>query len=259
MTPSRTTMTATPDDDPLREQLHRLGLLRMRDVYLQILARAAKEGLSMKEALAILVEEETRARFERLVARRIKEARIAVPKTLDSFDWKHPRRIKRDQILGLFDLSFVAKKHNVCFVGRSGVGKTHLATALALEACRQGHRVLFTTAVNIVNQLQAAQSDGTFLRRLRAYLTPAVLAIDELGYLPIDRHGADLLFQVISGRYECGSVILTTNRPFKEWASIFNDATVADAVINRLVHHSEVVVIEGRSYRLPPGEEPPAA
>lgn len=122
-----------------------------------------------------------------------------------------------------------------------------------------GHRVLFSTAVNIVNQLQAAQSDGTLLRRLRSFLTPDVLVCDEFGHLPIDRHGADLLFQVISGRYERGSVILTTNRPFKDWASLFNDATVADAVINRLVHHSEVVVIEGRSYRLPPGDEAPPA
>lgn len=257
MTPR--TATTAPDEDPLRDQLQKLGLFRIRDVYPEILAKAAKEGLSMKEVLRRLLDEESRSRFERMVARRIKEARIPVVKTLDAFDWKHPKRVRRDQILALFDLGFVAKKENVCFVGRSGLGKTHLATALALEACRKGHRVLFTTAVNIVNQLQAAQSDGTLLRRLRAYLTPDVLIVDELGYLPIDRHGADLLFQVISGRYERGSVILTTNRPFKEWASIFYDATVADAVINRLVHHSEVVVIEGRSYRLPPGDDAPPA
>jgi DNA replication protein DnaC len=230
----------------------------MAEVYPEVLARATKEGLSARETLRRLVEEESRTRFERMVDRRVKEARIPVHKTLDSFDWKHPKRIHRDQVLSLFDLGFLARKHNVCFVGRSGVGKTHLATALALEACRKGHRVLFTTAVNIVNQLQAAQSDGTFLRRLRSFLTPDCLYIDELGFLPIDRHGADLLFQVISGRYERGSVLLTTNRPFKEWASLFHDATVADAVINRLVHHSEVVVIEGRSFRLPHGTEPPA-
>jgi DNA replication protein DnaC len=230
----------------------------MAEVYPEILARAAREGLSMTETLRRLAEEEARARFERTVARRIKEARIPVHKTLDDFDWKHPKRLKRDQVLGLFDLAFIATRRNVCFVGRSGLGKTHLATALALEACRKGHRVLFSTAVNVVNQLQAAQSDGTFLRRLRTYLTPDCLVLDELGYLPIDRHGADLLFQVISGRYERGSVVLTTNRPFRDWASLFNDATVADAVINRLVHHSEVVVIEGRSFRLPPGAEPDA-
>jgi len=200
------------------------------------------------------VAEEARARFSRLVERRIKAARIPVKKTLDSFDFNHPKKINREQILRLFELDFVEKKTNVCMISRSGLGKTHLASALALAACQQGHRVRFSTAIDVVNQLQAAQSDDTFLRRLKSYLTPAVLVLDELGYLPIDRHGADLLFQVISGRYERGSVILTTNRAFKEWASVFNDATVADAVINRIVHNSEVVTIEGKSFRLPPGQ-----
>jgi DNA replication protein DnaC len=216
-----------------------------------MLARAAKEEASFPETLCRLLEEEVRGRFERLVARRIKDAKIPVPKTLDSFDFKHPRRIKRDHVLALFDLDFIPKKRNVCFLGSTGIGKTHLATALALAACQKGYRVLFSTAVNIVNHLQAARSDGSFLRRLKSYLTPDLLLIDELGYLPIDRHGADLLFQVISGRYERGSVILTTNRAFKDWASVFNDATVAAAVIDRLAHHSEVMIIEGKSYRFP--------
>lgn len=199
-----------------------------------------------------LVAEEAAARFSRLVERRIKAARIPVHKTLDSFDFNHPKKIDREQILRLFELDFVEKRTNVCLISRSGLGKTHLASALALAACQQGHRVLFSTAIDVVNQLQAAQSDNTFLRRLKTYLAPNVLVLDELGYLPIDRHGADLLFQVISGRYERGSVILTTNRAFKEWATVFNDATVADAVINRIVHNSEVVSIEGKSFRLPP-------
>lgn len=175
-------------------------------------------------------------------------------KSLDSFDFKFPKKIKRELVVSLFDLDFVAKKTNVIFLGRTGLGKTHLATALALACCQKGYRVLFSTAVNVVNHLQAAQSDGTFLRRLRQYLVPDLLVLDELGYLPIDRHGADLLFQVISGRYERGSVVLTTNRAFKEWASVFNDATVAAAVIDRLAHHSEVIVIEGKSHRLPEGD-----
>ena len=186
----------------------------------------------------------------------MKDARFPVLKTLDAFDFAHPKRINRAQILSLFDLEFIAKKTNVVFLGRTGLGKSHLASALAHAACQKGHRVLFTTAVNIVNQLQAAQADGTFMKRLRTYTAPDCLVIDELGFLPIDRLGADLLFQVISGRYERGSVILTSNRAFKEWASVFNDATVAAAVIDRLAHRSEVIVIEGRSYRLPEGQEP---
>ena len=224
----------------------------MLEIYEEVLQKASSQKLSMIHVLDRLVEEEARARFERLVRRRTKLARIPVHKTLDAFDFNHPKKIDREQVLRLFDLDFVERKSNVCFIARSGLGKTHLASALSLAARQRGYRVLFTTAVNVVNMLQAAQSDGTFLKRLKTYLSPDVLCLDELGYLPIDRHGADLLFQVISGRYERGSVILTTNRPFKEWASVFNDATVADAVINRIAHHSEIVVIQGASYRLPP-------
>jgi DNA replication protein DnaC len=244
-------MSKTPSiPDRLQAGLKKLGLFRILEIHDSALQTAQREHVSHAELLVRLVDEECRVRFDRLVERRVKEARIPVPKTLDGFDWKHPKKIHREQILSLFDLDFVKKQHNVIFLGRTGIGKTHLATALALAACHQGVRVLFSTAVNVVNQLQAAQADKSFLRRLKSYLAPDLLVLDELGYLPIDRQGADLLFQVISGRYERGSVILTTNRPFKEWASIFNDATVAAAVLDRLAHHSEVVVIEGRSYRI---------
>jgi len=243
-------------EERLKRNLLSLNLTRILEIYPKLLETAAKEKVSHLEALDRLVCAEADARFERLVERRLKDARIPVKKTLDAFNFAHPKRINRAQILSLFDLEFIAKRTNVVFLGRTGVGKSHLASALALTACQRGHRVLFTTAVNIVNHLQAAQADGTFMKRLRAYTSPDLLCIDELGYLPIDRLGADLLFQVISGRYERGSVILTSNRAFKEWASVFNDATVAAAVIDRLAHHSEVILIEGRSYRLPEGEEP---
>jgi DNA replication protein DnaC len=243
-------------EERLKRNLLSLNLTRILEIYPKVLETAAKEKVSHLEILDRLVAAEADARFERLVERRLKDARIPVRKTLDAFNFSHPKRINRAQILSLFDLEFIAKRTNVVFLGRTGVGKSHLASALALTACQKGHRVLFTTAVNIVNHLQAAQADGTFMKRLRAYTSPDLLCIDELGYLPIDRLGADLLFQVISGRYERGSVILTSNRAFKEWASVFNDATVAAAVIDRLAHHSEVILIEGRSYRLPEGEEP---
>lgn len=132
-----------------------------------------------------------------------------------------------------------------------GVGKTHLATALGYAACQEGHSVLFADAISVINDLAAAQKRGLLKRQLRKYLTPEVLLLDEIGYLPIDQHGADHLFQVISQRYERGSLIVTTNKPFKQWASIFNnDGTIASAVLDRLLHHAETVVIEGPSYRM---------
>jgi DNA replication protein DnaC len=145
----------------------------------------------------------------------------------------------------------VAQKANVVFLGNVGLGKTHLAVALGYAACQENHSVLFAGAISVINDLAAAQKRGLLKRQLKRYLAPDLLLLDEIGYLPIDQHGADLLFQVISQRYERGSIVLTTNKPFKQWSSIFNnDSTIASAVIDRLLHHAETVVIEGSSYRM---------
>lgn len=148
-------------------------------------------------------------------------------------------------------MGFLKDKGNVLFVGGVGLGKTHLATALGYEACQQDHSVLFTTAVDIVNALAAAQATDRLQAGLKRYTRPEILLIDELGYLPIDKLGADLLFQVFSHRYERGSTIITTNKPFKKWTDIFNgDVTITAAVLDRVLHHAEAVVIEGTSYRM---------
>ena len=151
----------------------------------------------------------------------------------------------------LFRLAFLADHANVIFLGGVGLGKTHLATALGHRACLEGYPVLFTTAVDMINTLSAAQAAQRLKTELRKYLSPPLLLLDEVGYLPIDKHGADLLFQVISARYEHGSIVLTTNKPFKQWATIFNnDSTLASAVLDRLLHHTKTIVIEGSSYRM---------
>ena len=140
---------------------------------------------------------------------------------------------------------------NVIFLGLVGLGKTHLASALGYAACQQGHNVLFATAIDVINSLHAAQLKGALKPELRRYTTPALLILDEVGYLPIDQRGADLLFQVISARYERGSILLTTNKTFKQWPSIFNgDATITAAVLDRLLHHGRTVIIEGSSFRM---------
>jgi len=138
-----------------------------------------------------------------------------------------------------------------------GLGKTHLATALGYAACQHGHSVLFANAIDVINTLSAAQTKGVLKTQLKRYLSPAILVLDEVGYLPIDQRGADLLFQVISQRYERGSIILTSNKAFKQWPAIFNgDSTITSAVLDRLLHHAEAVLIEGSSYRMKDRVEP---
>jgi DNA replication protein DnaC len=241
----------TPKDPArrLEENLAFLGLTRMAEVYPEVLARATRDNLSHLALLDAVIAEEAAARFERGVMRRIRRARFPIAKTLDAFQWTHPAKVDRNRVLALFDLEFVEKRRNALFIGGTGLGKTHLAIALGMTACQKGYSVLFTTAMEMVNRLQAAQSDKTLLKKLAQYARPQLLVVDELGYLPIDKQGADLIFQVVSQRYERGSIVLTTNRPPKEWAKVFNDATVASAVLDRLAHHSEIVVIEGKSFR----------
>ena len=212
---------------------------------------AAKKSLTHLDYLAQLLEGEAALRADRAVARRIQAARFPVIKTLDSFRWDWPKKINRLEIQDLFRLQFVQDKANVIFLGLVGLGKTHLATALGYAACQQGISVLFATAIDVVNTLSAAQLKGTLKAELRRYTTPALLVLDEVGYLPIDQHGADLLFQVISARYERGSIVLTTNKAFKQWPTIFNgDSTITSAVLDRLLHHGQVIVLEGSSYRM---------
>ena len=196
-------------------------------------------------------------RETRSIERRIKNARFPVLKSLDDFQWSWPKKINRPQIQNLFRLGFIASQTNIVLIGNVGVGKTHLAIALGHAACLHRHSVLFTTAVDIINTLAAAQSAGQLKREFQRYLKPTILIVDELGYLPIDKHGADLLFQIISQRYERAPIVITTNRAYKYWAQIFNnDSTLTSAILDRVLHHAETIVIEGRSFRMKDEIEP---
>lgn len=235
----------------LTEQLSALKLVAVQEHYLGLASEAAQKQWTHVDYLARLIELEATRRQELTVQRRIAAARFPAIKTLDQFDWSWPKKINRPQIQNLFRLAFLPDKTNVIFLGGVGLGKSHLATALGYAACQAGHSVLFTTAVDIINTLTAAQAACRLKAELKRYVAPAILCIDEVGYLPIDKTGADLLFQVISQRYERGSIVLTTNQAFKHWAKIFNnDATLTSAVLDRLLHHAETVVIEGKSYRM---------
>ncbi len=248
MSPSKTPKT-TPDE--LRGQLDYLKLPFMREHVEQLLAQAAADGWSHAELLARLVEGEAALRQDRARERRIRQARFPVLKTLDQFDFTWPVKINRLAIQHLFRLNFIQDKANAILVGGVGLGKSHLAIALGYAACEAGFRVRFTTAIDVINTLSVAHATGRLETELKKYIRPDLLVIDELGYLPIDKHGADLLFQIISHRYERGSIVLTTNKAFKHWPSIFNnDSTLTSAILDRILHHAETLVIEGKSYRM---------
>ena len=235
----------------LNEQLAYLKLLFMQGHFEDLARQAAEGSWSHVEYLSRLVAGEVAARQDRARLRRISNACFPVLKTLDQFDFTWPTKINRLQVQNLFRLKFMEEKANIILVGGVGLGKSHLAIALGHAACEAGFHVRFTTAVDAINALSAAHAAGRFVSELRKYLRPALLVIDELGYLPIDKRGADLLFQIISERYERGSIVLSTNKVFKQWPSIFNnDATLTSAILDRILHHAETVIIEGKSYRM---------
>jgi DNA replication protein DnaC len=213
------------------QQLLYLKLPWIRENHLDLAKQASQKNWSHLNFLARLIEGETNLRMDRATQRRIKAARFPV--------------------FNLRRFDFVEQKANVIFLGPCGLGKSHLGIALAYEACLNGASVLFASAADIVNTLSAAQHAHRLKTELRKYLKPQILLLDELGFMPIDKHGADLLFQVISQRYEQGSIILTTNKLFKAWPSIFNnDSIVTSAILDRILHHADTVVIHGKSYRM---------
>jgi DNA replication protein DnaC len=244
--------SAKPDrHHRMEENLAFLGLKRIGEIYPDHAKAAEKEGAPYEAFLDRLLAEEAAAKFERLVKNRIAQARFPTIKTLDSFDFTHPKKIDRAQIQRLFTLDFVEERANCIFIANHGLGKTHLALALGYEACLRGITTRFVTAMDAINELTAAMANGRFLTALKRFTRPCVVVLDELGYLPVSSEGVELLFQIITTRYETGSIILTTNRPFKQWGKLFgNDNTLAAAVVDRLVHHAEIVVIEGESYRM---------
>lgn len=243
-------MTTTREVD-ITDRLSYLKLPYIRDNHESCAKIAAQKQWTHLHYLSELVTGETDMRKDRTIQRRIREARFPVIRTLEDFNWSWPKKINRAQVQNLFHLKFIEDKSNAVFIGGVGLGKTHLATALGYQACLKGHTVLFISAIETINNLCAAQQAGRLKQELKKYHKPSLLILDELGYLPIDKIGADLLFQVISQRYEQGAIIITTNRVFKDWPQIFNnDSTLTSALLDRLLHHTEAVVVEGKSYRM---------
>ena len=205
--------------------------------------------------LAQLITWELAERKQRSLERRLSSARLGHFKPLSEFDWKWPTSVDQPAIHALMQLGFTDTASNIILLGSNGVGKSTIAKNLAYNAVMQGHTVLFTTAAVMLNDLAAQDGDNALRRRLKYYAKPSLLVIDEVGYLSYSNRHADLLFEIINRRYEQSSTVVTTNRPFGEWSEIFPNAACVVSLIDRLVHYSEVIAIEGESYRMKEAKE----
>ncbi|QGP92378.1 IS21 family transposase ISEc62 [Neomoorella glycerini] len=234
----------------LESQMQALKLKGMLAHYQEVTEKASQNNLSYIEYLSLLFEEELKRKNEGTVKTKINKARFPFIKTLEEFDFSFQPSIREKEIIALGSLDFVEKKENIVFLGPPGVGKTHLSVALGIKACMAKYRVAFITAQKLLEELLLSAKDGGLLDKLLGYSRLNLLIIDELGYMPVTKEQANLLFRLVSMRYEKGSIILTSNYNFNEWGEIFSDQVVAAAIIDRLVHHALIFYINGTSYRL---------
>ncbi len=236
--------------EQLETAMQTLGLAAVQARLPNLLEEAAKQQPGYTDFLLETLTTEVEARRTRYLRARLQLAHLPYIKTFDQFDFAFQPSIDERQIRELQTLRFVHEASNVIFLGPPGVGKTHLSVALAEAAIRAGFGAYFITAHDLVTDLARAMRENRLERRLRVYLAPKLLVIDEMGYLPLDEMGATIFFQLISARYERGSVIVTSNKSYGDWGSIFGDTIIATAILDRLLHHSTTVNIRGESYRL---------
>lgn len=234
----------------LQEAFQQFGWSRIPEILHTHAEEAAKHNISYLEFLDKLLQEEIITKRERFVRMKTRMARLPYHKTLDQFDFNFQPSIEERRIRDLATLRFVEHQENLIFLGPPGVGKTHLAVALALEAIKQRYTVYFTTAHDLVQMLQQAHNSNTITQKMRALTKPNLLIIDEIGYRRMDDTAAHFFFQIVAERYETGSIILTSNKSYGSWGEIFGDSVLATAILDRLLHHSSTINIKGESYRI---------
>jgi DNA replication protein DnaC len=234
----------------IRTTAAKLGLPHLAEALNQYVQRADEAKMGYLDFLDLVLAEELAVRDDRRFRNGLRLSKLPHHKTLEDYDFSFQPDLDPRKVKDLATLSFIEDKANVALLGPPGVGKTHIAVALAVAACRAGYSIYFTSLDDMVRHLKAAEDQGRLISKLTSYLRPAVLVVDEVGYQPLERAEANLVFQVISKRYEKGSIILTSNKTFGEWGQVFGDEVLATAILDRLLHHCEVVSINGNSYRL---------
>jgi DNA replication protein DnaC len=246
------------DLEHLKEKLIQLRLKVMAQNLETILKDATDKNRDSLFVLHQLSDLEAEHRWHNAIKLRFQQSKLNEKLTIDQFDFNHhkSRKDQKTQILNLLNLNFVKELKDLIFIGNPGTGKTFLAKCIAYAACNANIKVLFTTAIDMINHLIAAEADRSLLKKLHYYQSPALLVCDELGYLSLGQQGSHLFFQVISARHQVKSTLLTTNLPFAEWGNVFDSTTVATAIADRLVHNSEVLIFGGESYRRKQKETP---
>jgi DNA replication protein DnaC len=234
----------------IRACADRLGLTHLGEVVDQLAARADTEQMGYLDFLDLLLQEELGLRESRRFRNALKLSGLPHHKTLEEFDFAFQPDLDARKVRDLASLSFIDAKSNIALLGPPGVGKTMLAAALAVAACQAGYSIYFTTLDDLVRRLRTAEATGRFARQLTAYLRPALLVVDEVGYLPLDRTEANMVFQLVSRRYERGSMIITSNKGYAEWGQVLGDDVLATAILDRFLHHCDTITINGPSYRL---------